>query len=175
MFFTTFLDIKPILEKFESAADIQYFQAGLFDNQNLKHFNSMIEKSDLGFVQKGDWNYIDRFLIIRKNDLLNIRSIPQKKGGIKYAIDSLANPKSATIKIGGIYKDNILIPGSMGIVSENDFSQYLYKEFSSLIKKECKKIEEFYVGKESEDKLKKGWRLVTNELLSEGFDLKNEK
>jgi hypothetical protein len=47
----------------------------------------------------------------------------------------------------------------------------LYKLFSNKIKKKFKKIGTFYVGKIAEEKLKEGWRLVTNEKSPREYDL----
>jgi hypothetical protein len=47
----------------------------------------------------------------------------------------------------------------------------LFKLLSTKIKKEFKKIGTFYVGKAAEEKLKLGWRLVTNEKSPREYDL----
>ena len=58
-----------------------------------------------------------------------------------------------------------------GLIS---FISQLYTDsliLSTKIKKEFKRIGAFYVGKEAEEKLKTGWRLVTNENSPKEYDL----
>jgi hypothetical protein len=87
----------------------------------------------------------------------------------------MENLQSLTFKMGGIYteKKDILVAGRIATIWENDFSDKVFKMFSSKIKKYFKKIDSFYVGKEANDMLLSGWRLVTNEKLASGFDLKS--
>jgi hypothetical protein len=83
------------------------------------------------------------------------------------------NQKSVTLKLGGIYKDaeNVIVAGRVATVSEDSDSNELYKLFTTKLKKEFKKIGTFYVGRKAEEKLKMGWRLVTNEKSPKEYDL----
>ena len=83
----------------------------------------------------------------------------------------MSNPQSIEIKIGGIYKENVIVAGRVATISEDSDSIELFKLLSTKLKKEFKKIGAFYVGKSAEQKLKEGWRLVTNEKLSKEYDL----
>jgi hypothetical protein len=172
-FFSTILDLEAILREIENVFDINYFKMGLFDSKDIPSFKSILTLSDLGFTKHGDWNYVDSYLILPENFSLDIREISQKKGGTKYAVDQMVNPKSIELKCGGIYleKENIIVAGRIATISDNAFSQELYKSFSKLITKRFRKIDGFYVGDEAQEKLKLGWRLVTNEKLSKEYDL----
>ncbi|MGZ5244619.1 MAG: hypothetical protein ACXWW0_11925 [Bacteroidia bacterium] len=173
MFFALLEDIKPIMENIESSVDLQYYRTGLLDNSNIPNYKSFKEIPDLGFTSSGDWNGTDAYLVVKKRILLNIREIQQRSGGIKFAVDQLMNPKSISLKLGGIYKnsENVIVAGRVATASDDEVSLELYKIFSTNIKKQFKKIGAFYVGSSAEEKLKLGWRLVTNEKLSKEFDL----
>jgi hypothetical protein len=173
IFFSTILDLEIILKEIEDSFDVNYFKMGLFDSKDIPRFDSILTLPDLGFTKYGDWNYADSYLILPEDISLNIREVSQKKGGTKYAIDQMVNPKSIELKCGGIYleKENIIVAGRIATISDNVFSQELYKSFSKLITKKFKKIDGFYVGDEAREKLKLGWRLVTNEKLSKEYDL----
>ncbi|MCU7549876.1 hypothetical protein OCK74_12160 [Chitinophagaceae bacterium LB-8] len=82
---------------------------------------------------------------------------------MKFAVDQMQNPQSIVIEKGGIFKEGILIAGSIGTISENEHSIIFFKLLSTLIKKEFIKVGTFYVGKYAKQKLDHGWRLVTNE------------
>ena len=64
-----------------------------------------------------------------------------------------------------------MLGGSCGTSFLNDFSLQVFKDFSTRMIKSFKKIGTFYVGKEAEEKLEKGWRLVTNEKSPKEYDL----
>ncbi|WP_222538246.1 hypothetical protein [Pedobacter polysacchareus] len=97
--------------------------------------------------------------------------VDQKKGGVKYAVDLLINPKGIELKLGGIYveKGNIIIGGRIGITSDDPFSINLYNSFSKKIKQKFKRIGTSYVGKDAEVKLNAGWHLVTSVNSIEAF------
>lgn len=172
MFFTTEKDIEPIMLSIESIYSVEYYEMGLFDDKKDAGFSSIMDIPEFGKPKIGDWNKDLRLLVLPKEQSLQIRQVPQQKGGIKYAIDALINQSSICIQVGGIFKEGILIAGTCGTVYSNDFSDNFFKLISSKIKKNFKKIDGFYVGLDAESKLREGWRLVTNEKLSEGFDLK---
>lgn len=173
LFFITKPDVEVLLREVENTFEIEYYLMGLFDKQSTIHYSSIFNDPEVGFASFGDWNHIDRYLMLPKNIQLNIRNVPQKKGGIKYAIDQMTNPKSLEIKLGGVYKekDKVIIGGRIGTVSVDPFSLELYNFFSKKIKKEFKKIGSFYVGKDAEDKLDDGWRLVTSIGSPKEYDL----
>lgn len=173
MFFSLLPDIEPILKKIESSVEINYFKIGMFDSRDIPHYQSIFDAPDFGFTLSGDWNRIDSYLVMPKSALLDIRDIPQKAGGIKYAVDQSVNAKSIELKVGGIYKasENILVAGRVATISEGIFSLETFKLFSSLIRKEFKRIGTFYVGKNAEEKLRSGWRLVTNDKSPKEYDL----
>ncbi len=170
-FFSTGSDIKPILKFIEESFPIQYFEMGMFDNNIVHSFSSIFQIPNFGRTDFGDWNKAQRLIILPTDQPIVVRNVPQKTGTMKYAVDQFANPISAGIRLGGIYKDGILIGGTFGIVAENRFSGELYKVFFSRIRKEFDKIGNFYVGKEAKDKLTSGWRLVTNEKSPKEYDL----
>jgi hypothetical protein len=171
-FFADYDDIKSIIESIESDNYVKYCQVGLFDINPTPELNSFFELTTIGYVKYGDWNLNSAFLIVDKNSDINIRSVEQIKGGIKYAVDQKNNPNSIVFKPSGIYKEGVFVAGSIGTISETDFSKKLFKTYSSLIKKNFMKVGSFYVGKNALNKLNNGWRFVTNEKSPSEYDLK---
>jgi hypothetical protein len=170
-FFATMADIEPIVKSIETSFSIQYYEMGLFDTKTKDSYNSVYEISNFGFPKVGDWNKDLRLMAIPKIIPLVLRKVPQKAGGIKYAIDPLENQTSICFQFGGIYQDGILLGGSCGTSFLNDFSLEIFNDFSKKVKKSFKRIGTFYVGKEAEEKLRDGWRLVTNEKSPKEYDL----
>jgi hypothetical protein len=175
MFFATNNDLGLILEKIEKEFQIEYAETGLFNKKEIKRYHSFLYIPNFGFTKFGDWISLDhRYMIVIKDSEIIVRNVPQRNGGTMYAIDPMLNPISIELSTGGIYldKENVLIAGRTGAVSDNSFANEIYKVLSNRIKKEFKKNEAFYVGKNAEKKLNSGWRLVTNEKLSNLYDLK---
>jgi hypothetical protein len=173
MFFTLLEDIESIFRDFESVIEIQYYKAGLLENKSILTYNSVFDTPNVGFALSGDWNRIDSYLISKKSTPLYIREVPQSKGEMRIAVDQMSNPKSIELKIGGIYreKEKVIVAGRIATISEDSDSLELFKLLSTKIKKEFKKIGTFYVGEKAEEKLKMGWRLVTNEKSPKEYDL----
>lgn len=173
IFFTQLEDIENIVRDFESAIEIQYYKTGLLENKNIPTYDSLFNTPNVGFTSSGDWNRIDNYLITKKNTSLNVREVLQRTGEIKFAVDQMNNPKSIELKLGGIYKEkeNILVAGRVSTIWEDSDSKEIYKLFTTKLKKEFKKIGTFYVGRKAEEKLKTGWRLVTNEKSPKEYDL----
>jgi hypothetical protein len=173
MFFAVLEDIEDIIKNVEMVADIQYYKTGLTDNKQIACYNSMFDIPNIGFAVSGDWNRLDNFLVMKKNTTLSIRDVVQRTGETKYAVDQLANQKSIELKLGGIYieAENVIVAGRIASVSEDKVSNELFQLFSLKLKKMFKKIGTFYVGEKAEEKLRIGWRLVTNEKSPKEYDL----
>lgn len=173
IFFAILEEIKPILQEIEQTITISYHLAGLHSQLKGCVTNTILEIPNLGFVSFGDWNKIDRYLILNRKEIANAREVAQRDGTTKFAMDQMINPKSIELKVGGIYlhKENVIVAGRVCTISTDIDSVKLFELFSSSIKRHFKKIDEFYVGTEAELKLKEGWRLVTNEGASEDYDL----
>lgn len=173
-FFTILEDLIPIFKEIEDLVDIRYHLAGLQNCSEISVFSTIFETLNLGIATSGDWNKIDRYLILKENESLNIREVNQKDGSVKFAVDQMNNLKSVELKIGGIFSDieKVIVAGRISTISDDVDSIELFKLLSSRMKKNLKKIDSFYVGSKAEVKLKEGWRLVTNEKSPIDYDLK---
>lgn len=171
MFFAVLDDIMPLLQNIEGTVDRNYYEMGLFDNKDIIHYNSIFDTPNIAFTLSGDRNRIDRYLVMKKGTILSIREVPQKNGGIKYAVDQSINSKSIEIRLGDMYRDaeNVIVACRVATISNDDDSNELYKLFSSKIKKDFKRIGAFYVGEKAEEILRSGWRLVTNVQSPKGY------
>jgi len=172
LFFATSIDLIEIIKSIESSLDISFYEMGLFNEPSITCYKTVSEIPNFGVSLEGDWNKDRRFLVMPSTLPLNIREIPQRKGGIKHAVDALENQISICFQFGGNFQDNAIICGSCDSTFPSDFSEQIFSFFSLKIRKAFKKIEGFYVGNDAEQKLQLGWRLVTNVKLSKDFDLK---
>lgn len=173
-FFATKKDVLLIMERIENRFEIEYVVAGMFDSGTVTKYFTLKGVSDIGFTNFGSWISLDnRFIIVAKNTQINVREVPQRKGGTKFAIDLMHNPFAVELSTGGVYrrKHNILVAGRLAIMNDDGFSNQVYQAAFTEIKNSFRKINTCYVGGEAEEKLKEGWRLVTNEKSSKEYDL----
>jgi hypothetical protein len=171
-FFAEIEDLQPILEVVESDENIQYCEAGIFDFFDTHVYYSSNDIPNLGYVDSGDWNHCKFYAVYPKGDTINKRIVPLKKGGVRYAIYQDNNPRTVILKVGGIFKEGVLVGGSIGTISGDPFSLKLFNTYSKLLKRTFTKIGTFYVGSNAKIKLEKGWRLVTNDKSPKEYDLK---
>lgn len=134
-FFSDLTDIKNLLEIVELSENIQYCEAGTFDFFDTPIYSTFAQLPNLGSVEHGDWVLNRFYAIIPDSDNIRKREIYLNKGGIRYAIYQDNNPKSVIFKPSGIFKDNILVAGSIGTISTDPFSLNLFNKFSKTIKK----------------------------------------
>lgn len=163
MFFALLQDMEHILGEVEAQVDIRYYKMGMFDKKPVPVYESIFDAPNVGFALADDWNLVDAYLVMKKKERLNIREVPQRAGGIRFAIDQEVNLNSIELKLGGksFKKENMIVAGRLATISSEKDSDELYKLFSKKIKKAFKYIDGFYVGKTAEEKLREGWRLVT--------------
>jgi hypothetical protein len=171
-FYATYNDIGEVLEKFEAQEDVRYVQTGLFDNDCRQVFESYRAINSLAVSADGDANHVPGYLIIGKAGQIVVRNVPQKTGGIKFAIDQSAIPDSLYFQSGGKYSDIMIVPGRIGIAYQTAIANRLFDAFAKLIRKNFKKVKSYYVGGEAYGHLQTGMRLGLSLKASTDVDLR---
>lgn len=174
MFFAISDDLDSILKEVEKEFDIEYVEMGSFETNKAVRYFSFSEIANFGFTEYGDWAGPDhRYMIVRRNAAVRIREVAQLNGGVRFLVDPMKNPDSIELTTKGIYakKENVIVAGRTGMVSETSFASSMYKALSSKIKKKFKRIGVFYVGPKAEERLREGWRLVQIEKSPKKYDL----
>src|SRR5258708_38749653 len=119
-FFATTGDISQIFQTVEAVYLLQYVETGLFNESKRPAFHGFSSLPNLGLAQTGDSNLEPTFLVLQREDIFNVRTVPQLRGGNKYAIDQLANTGTVVIRPGGKYLDAAIIAGMVGTVHNDD-------------------------------------------------------
>lgn len=160
--FATREDLLTLLNSAEASRPIQYVRAGLFDSSTPVVTYTACDIEDLGIASHGDQNLEPTFLVLDLGTPINVRPVPQRRGGTKYAIDQLENPQSIAIAAGGEYGDKALISGQIGTTSRDKKSLSLMRLFGKLVLREMKNIKNYYLGKEAAHALASGVRLTAS-------------
>lgn len=173
-FFATKADLESLLRTIESKRQLQYVVVGLFEAPNVQRTQSLLAVGKLGHLSVGDHNQGPCYLVANREISIDVRPVPQRRGGVKYAIDQQANPKTIAFRPSGAFGEVCLIDGQVGTISDDADSLTLFRFFTGEIRGQFTKINEFYVGKEAGELLDKGWRLTANAKSPTLYDLKRD-
>lgn len=163
-------DLFKIIESLESIFEIKYAQAGLL-NEKPSCILSLSNNSEVGNVKYGNWNFNPKFLILPKDKELKIRSVEQKKGGIKYAVDQMENDDSVVIYLGGTYQNTAIIASKIATLKDSKFAKDILIHVSNYMKNNFNNVKGFFVSSIAVDKSTEGYRLTTDVDSHVDYDL----
>jgi hypothetical protein len=173
-FYATYDDIGEVLEKLEAREDVMYVQTGLFDSDRPHIFESYKAINSLAVSVDGDANHVPGYLIMRKASQIVMRKVPQKSGGIRFAVDQNLIPDSLYFQSGGMCSNTIIVPGRIGIVHQTAISKGLFEIFARFMVKNFSKVKSYYVGREAYALWRNGMRLGLGLKASTDIDLREE-
>jgi hypothetical protein len=173
-FFATKSDLESLLRTVESEGRLQFVETGLFDSPDVRPIRSLLGVPGLGQLSVGDHNLGTCYLVADQDVSITSRAVPQRRGGMKYAVDQDGNPKTIAFRPSGTFGDNVLIDGQVGTVSDDPSSLALFHLFRNEIRRRFTRVHEFYLGKESGELLDRGWRLTANVRSPTSYDLKRD-
>ena len=141
LFFATAEDLLPVFDRIEARWRLAYTLTGLFETAELMTVRSGATiptlhspAPDAGAI--GGYNY----LVTAAEEPIVVREVPQRTGGLRYAVDQLANPQSVTVMPGGLYAPNALLHGRVATASDVDYSVRLYRAFAAAIGKHFRRV-----------------------------------
>jgi hypothetical protein len=170
-FFLTPAEQGGLLEAFEARHELSYYRAGSFSTPDAPALSSLLGEASLGHLTIGDWNHSPGYLLTAPDEGVVVQEITLRRGGWTYSVDQLENPELARLKPGGEFAESILVAGSVDTCSRLSYSGLLFQGFGKLLKQRTRRIGAFWVGPEAEEKLRRGWRLVTSASSPREYDL----
>lgn len=170
-FFATKCDLESLLSAVESKRELQFVQAGMFDEPEAMALASGLQIPNLGFAPSGDSNLEPFWLITDVSKYVEMKVVPQRRGGTRYGIDPGLNPESVVLWPGGIFEQSCVIAGQVGTATINPTSMELVNLFAREIRHQFKRIKSFFVGPEAEQLLDAGYRLTIGVNASREIDL----
>jgi hypothetical protein len=169
-FFATAADLLPVAGVAEASASVQYVVTGLFEASDYIAHHSAALVPGFGIANADDMNLLPQYLVAPRSASIHVRTVPQQRGGTRYAIDQLANPESIIFAPGGVHRDLAVISGRVGSVHSDPVSAMLMKAFARGIKK-FRRVRSYYVGQEAESLWKAGYRLTSSVRSPPEYDL----
>lgn len=90
--FATAADLQSGFARLEAVSEVRYVQCGLFDSHDVHEYCRGSEIPELGIARSGNTNLETHYLVIERGSRVQVRSVLQRGGGTKYAIDQLEIP-----------------------------------------------------------------------------------
>jgi hypothetical protein len=173
-FFATMADTASVLSALEIAQSLQYTRVGLSNSSRPQSYLSYADIPDFGGTAHPNAVGNPMYLLSSRGVQIKVRGVPQKSGGVLFAIDQLENPDSIVLRPGGWYGSDVILYGTMGTVSHSDESNRLYILTANIFRKHFTKQQEFLVGPEAREAWNAGVRLTIGASSPAEFDLKRE-
>lgn len=161
--FGTRSDFEPGVRLMDSRRPLQYVLSGLFDSNEPKIYRgtTLLADHGFGFSQSGSHVIGDQYLVTDIALDPHVRIVPQRKGGVKYAFDSIENPDSILFFPGGIFEATNIVSGQVWRGSETAAATELYRDFTSALTKNFKRVGAYMVGPEALSMMQRGFRMIT--------------
>jgi hypothetical protein len=170
-FFASIDDIRPVIQEAEKMEKFEYILTGLFNKPDVNVFSSAFEIGGLG-IANGDQVLEPIYIIARTGLLVHPRVIPQKKGGIKFAIDAINCKGIAVFSFGGIFKNEAIINGQLSAFHTDHAGMDILNLFLKPIKKRFTIAKGYFVGPDAKRLYHTGYRLTTSIKSPKEYDLK---
>ena len=159
-FFAAGSDLMPILAAVEGDLPCQYVLAGMFDDPKPTIFMAGRFLPGLGYAEADEEPGCRHYFITPAMLPIAVRSVPQRRGGVRYAIDLRENPQGIELTPGGVFEPRCVISGRIACGSADPVARKLYSRLRSSIRRSFQKIQAFYIGSEAARLLDDGWRLT---------------
>lgn len=139
---------------------IEFAVMGLFDRSEL------IALDDTDYLMP-----FTSYLVFEKGLSITVRSIPQRSGGIKFAVDPMENIHTMVLHTGGLNDHGRIIAGDISVATGSQAGEGIYSLFAKEIRRKFEKIRSYYVGPEALKLFDNGVRLTPTAKSPEAYDL----
>lgn len=158
--FATQSDFSALMQEVCSVRHLEFAVMGLFDQE---------EPSVL--TDPEELQPFMAYLAFDKGLGVTARPVPQRNGGMKYAVDPMENPQAIVLHCCGQLDAERLIAGDVSMATNDAQAGTLYALFSKIIRRRFEKIKSYYVGPEAARLLDQGLRLTPSAKSPETYDL----
>ncbi len=169
-FYATRSDLLDWLGGVSANRDLAVTEFGTFEESYVRT-RAIWHADQLGKSESGNHITDKIYLVHDISESIDVREVPQRRGGVRYSIDQEMNPHTVGLTAGGSFGENVVISGQLGIGTGDARSDELAALLLREMKKRFSKIKSYYVGAEAESLLDSGARLTINETASREYDL----
>jgi len=165
-------DINAFAVAVESAGLVSFTAARLFDTAVAKTVEQLSSVAALGRAPSGNSIVEPRFLVVERGRAVRVRSVAQRTGGVKYAIDQLENPESVALRLGRVFENGVLITGELSTVSSSTGALSLCRWMNQILVEQTTSVRGIRVGTEAIQLMRARWRLTDDVRSPPEYDLR---
>jgi hypothetical protein len=159
MFYATARDLAPVLSLLEARKKLQYTPIRHVVTDKAQIYFSYADIPDFGRTNNPTAIHNPAYLVAPRGTVVQVESIPQRTGGINFAIGQRLNKDTVTLRPGGMCGNDVLLYGAIATVSESDASLKLYDFMVEPYLARFAQVREFFLGPEAFDLWKSGVKL----------------
>jgi len=161
-FYATRADLLVGLGNVESILPVNYVLSGMSPEPIVTRYRSFSELPKLGVSITGKHLLEPRYLVVPSEAAITRRAVPQRRGGVLFAIEPDVIFGSMIFHPGGTYGQDVLISGELGVCHHDDISVQIHGVFRSRFFEGFQKIWDYHVGAEAGRLLDSGVRLTSS-------------
>jgi hypothetical protein len=162
MFFATARDLAPVLSLLEAQKKLQYTPMRDVVSNKAQIYCSYADIPDFGRTNHPTAVMNPAYLVALQGTVVQVKSIPQKAGGMNFSIGQGLNKDTVTLRPGGMYGHDALLYGSIGTVLESDASLNLYDFMVEPFLARFAHVHGLFLGPEAFDLWKSGVRMTAS-------------
>ena len=172
VFYAVANDMSDLLAALEVAQDVQYTRTGLFAERDPVTVRSYREIPDFGIAIHPTAVANPSYMMSLRGETVDSTPIPQKAGGVLFAVDQSSNSNAIFLQPGGRYGSDVILYGTVGTMSPSQQALTLYKIVSKLLRKKFSPVNEYLVGPDAFEAWNAGARLTIAVQSPPEFNLK---
>lgn len=158
--FVTANDLSAVLREVGALTPVELAVMGLFDEAEPSVLADPLK------IQPST-----SYLAFEKNVRIVSRPVPQHGGGIKFAVDTMANPRSVVLRCGARVGVERLTAGEISVATNDEEAEELFRKLRGVVRRQCQKIKSYHVGPEADRLLHDGIRLCPTDRSPPEYDL----
>jgi hypothetical protein len=155
-FFATSNDLSSLLTSVLSECSLDFVQSGLFAVSMTKRLGP------------DDLEPFSNYIVVCRGYPVSVRTVPQRHGADRYAVDQLQNPESVSLSLGGTLQGHHLVASQVGTTGGG---VDIYKQFERAICRQFERVKSYYVGSEAGKLMDTGVRLSPTKRSPRDYDL----
>ena len=133
LFYGSDIDILEIVSTVEDEIELKYYLYGLLNESDIQSIESL-RTVKVGQCNCVDTNLCISYLALLRKDQIQIETINQRKGGVKFGIDQKLNPSSVHLRPCGRFEEgNAIIQGRIDTINDHPDSIKIFSVFSTIL------------------------------------------
>jgi hypothetical protein len=169
-FYATRDDLLAVMAAAEAQLPLVYAAMGQYEQPEVQLFSSATSIPDFGIAKLGVSLYEQSFLLLLEGELPQFRVIDRNDGSQVYALDQVANARSATLRPGGEYV-NAVVAGQVATIAQSGEAKAIYSTVTRHLRRAFGRFGAYWVGSGALERGRSGARLTPSVEASLTYDL----